>query len=100
MHVQDLVAEERQSLERIEGVEHHEAAKIHMILDSGPGHVERSERIVAQQDTQFGIETGAALLIESLEFIEPQAAAGSRTHAEFQNENLRRQLLLLLHVLQ
>ena len=64
VHLHDLVAQERQRLQRIHRVQHQEAAQVGVILHRGLGHVQRGERIIAQQDSQLRIVVGPALLIQ------------------------------------
>ena len=67
VHLHDLVAQERQGLQRIQRIQHQEAAQVDVILHRGLRHVQRRQRIVAQQDPQLRIIVGSALLIQRLE---------------------------------
>ena len=55
-----------------------------MFLDGGAGLVKRNERVVTKQNAQARIVIGAALLVERLKRVEPQAAAGAGSYADFE----------------
>src|SRR5260221_592257 len=100
MELQNLVAQEGKGLEGIEGVQHKKAAQVRVLAHGELGPVERGERIIAQKNAQLGVVIGSALLIEFPKFRQPKPAADSGSHADFQNKNLRGQLLLRIKVAQ
>ena len=100
VHLHDLVAQERQRLQRIHRVQHQEAAKIGVILHRRLRHVERSERIIAQQHAQLRIIIGPALLIERAKLGEPHPAAHAGADADLEQINFRRKLILGFQIAQ
>ncbi len=96
-----LCRRNEQRLQRIHRVQHQEAAQIDVILHRGPRHVQRGQRIVAQQHPQLRIIAGAALLIQRREtWSSHMPAAHARAHADFEQIDFRRKLVLGLHVAQ
>ena len=92
--LQNFVAQKRKRLQRVDRVQHQEAAQIHVFLDGGPGLVQRFRRVIAQQHAQLRIVAGAPASIQLAEPVQPQAAARAGSHADLEEENLRRQLVL------
>ncbi len=69
-----------------------------MLLDGGAGLVERDERVVSEQNAQARIVIGAALLVEGLKRVKPQAAAGAGSYADFQEVNFWRQATVFVQL--
>ena len=69
-----------------------------MLLQRGPGLLERGQRVIPQQHPQLGIKIGAAIPVQGLEPVQPHRGMRSGAHADLQQKNLRGQLLLAFHV--
>src|SRR5579862_5537544 len=94
MHLEDLVAQMGQRLDGIDRVYLDESALIDVLGDGEPGFIQGVLGIVAHIKTKARIQTGAALLVEFLELIEPLSATRSVAHANFQQVHLGGKLVL------
>lgn len=91
MDLHHLVAQVRQSLDRIHRVHRDEMALIDMLRHLRPSLIQCFIRIVAHVEANQRIKLRAALSIGSLELVEPLRASRTRTDANLQQMHFRRQ---------
>ena len=98
MNVENLIAEERKRLERIERVHSQKARQFTMVKKGLLRRVQNRERIIRQKEPDARIVLRPPLSVEITKTIQPQRSPLAGSHTNLQNEDLGRQLLLVIHV--
>src|SRR6516162_5481850 len=92
---QHFVAQERERFERIQSVNRQETTELAMFANGFHRAIERRHRVITQQESNAGIVLGTPLAIEHTKAIQPHRRALPGSHADFQNEDLGRQLMMV-----
>src|SRR5207249_8539284 len=98
--VENLVPEKRERFKRVERVHRQKAGQLAVIFYGLLRSIQRRHGVVGQKKPYTRIILCPPLAVEITKAVQPHSGPLARSHSDFQNENLRRKLLLIFEVLE
>src|SRR5262245_60949265 len=100
MNREHLVPQERKRLKRVERVDSKYTRQLSVFANRFQSAIQRGHRIIGKQETNPRIVVRAALAIQYAKAVEPRRSALSGPDPNFERENLGRQLVVAIQILQ